>query len=106
MILLEWFTNSCKYGAHSVASGRLRVRWELIDAQTGKRLRLRWTETGITEMPKSMAPSLGTNLVNGFATRELGGRCEMSFPAGGADHLLEFSPEVTQENRVKDDRGP
>jgi PAS domain S-box-containing protein len=29
MILLEWFTNSSKYGAHSVPGGRLHVGWDV-----------------------------------------------------------------------------
>jgi hypothetical protein len=36
------------------------------------------------------SPSLGTELVHGFAARELRGRSEMTFPRDGAEHWLEF----------------
>jgi two-component sensor histidine kinase len=26
---VEWFTNSCKYGAHSVPGGRVEVGWRV-----------------------------------------------------------------------------
>jgi hypothetical protein len=35
--------------------------------------------------------SLGTELVKGFAANELEGRCEMTYPADGAEHWLEFA---------------
>ncbi len=90
MILLEWFTNSCKYGVHSVPDGKLDLGWELIDGSIGQRVRLRWTESGGPTVQGEIKPSLGTELVKGFATRELGGQCELSYPPTGADHVLEF----------------
>jgi len=106
MILLEWFTNSGKYGAHSVPGGRLRVTWERVPAGTngsasggahgngdGKadRVRLRWRESGGPPVREKAPPgSLGTELVKGFATLELRGRFEPKYPPEGADYLLEF----------------
>jgi PAS domain S-box-containing protein len=102
MILSEWFTNSCKYGAHSVAGGRLAVRVEeLPDAASasssaaaaapGQRwLRLTWSEAGGPEIAGPVTASLGTELVQGFASRELRGRCVLSFHPSGAAHALEF----------------
>jgi two-component sensor histidine kinase len=94
MILLEWFTNSGKYGAHSQPGGRLRVTWERLAGNgdgKGDRVRVRWRETG-GPMVREQAPpgSLGTELVKGFATLELRGRFEPHYPPEGADYLLEF----------------
>jgi len=96
MILLEWFTNSGKYGAHSVRDGKVRVEWELVAGGPGGKtggqmVRLRWKESGGPPV-RQRAPSgsLGTELVRGFATLELRGRFEPRYPASGAEYLLEF----------------
>ncbi|HXE54075.1 MAG TPA: PAS domain S-box protein [Tepidisphaeraceae bacterium] len=86
MILVEWFTNSCKYGAHSQPGGRLEVAWQA----TPQTVRLCWRESGGPPAMVSPTPSLGTELVNAFATRELDGRCHMEFHPDGASHVLEF----------------
>jgi two-component sensor histidine kinase len=93
MILLEWFTNSCKYGAHSVPGGRLMVVWVVHRTQSPPRLRLHWTETGGPPIPSKITPSLGTELVEGFASLELRGKLQLRFPEEGADHVLEFPLE-------------
>ena len=88
MLLLEWFTNSCKYGAHSSPEGRLEVSWTF--DPSSRLVSLRWRELGGPPVKQMGAPSLGTELVRGFASRELAGRVELRFPESGADHLLEF----------------
>ena len=112
MILLEWFTNSGKYGAHSAPTGHVHVAWERVAAERsdngngtsiaggngsngssghGDRVRLHWRESGGPRIrEQEPAASLGTELVKGFATLELRGRYEARYPAAGADYLLEF----------------
>jgi two-component sensor histidine kinase len=92
MILLEWFTNSCKYGACSVAGGTVDVTWEVVRGAPGspETVRLRWREAGGPPVSQDVTPSLGTELVESFATLEMRGRCRLSYPEGGADHVLEF----------------
>jgi PAS domain S-box-containing protein len=93
MILTEWFTNSCKYGVHSAAGGRVEVCWQLLGGGkvgNGEIVRLTWTERGGPPIASEPMSSLGTELVRGFSTRELRGRCEMNFPREGAEHWLEF----------------
>jgi two-component sensor histidine kinase len=94
MILTEWFTNSCKYGVHSKPGGRVDVRWELVELSkasgNGRWVQLSWTERGGPPITATPSPSLGTELVHGFAARELRGRSEMRFPRDGAEHWLEF----------------
>jgi PAS domain S-box-containing protein len=91
LILGEWFTNSCKYGAHGTPGGTLRIHWQVHASGDGpRRVRLTWSERTARPIPEAAAPSLGTRLAEGFAARELRGRCEMRFPPDGADHVLEF----------------
>ncbi|HWE50249.1 MAG TPA: HWE histidine kinase domain-containing protein, partial [Bryobacteraceae bacterium] len=91
MVIVEWFTNSCKYGAHSVKGGSLDIRWELIGNSTPVRVRLQWTERGGPVIRQPIEPSLGTELVNGFVKRELAGTVELRYPPQGVDHVLEFT---------------
>jgi PAS domain S-box-containing protein len=90
MILLEWFTNSSKYGAHSVPGGKLMVVWAIDRSTRPPRVRLHWTETGGPPIRKETKPSLGTELVEAFATLELRGHLQLRYPEEGADHELDF----------------
>lgn len=92
MILVEWFTNSAKYGAHSTETGRLTVRWDVTtdDAGAARTLHLHWTESGGPPITQPATGSLGTQLIQSFASRELQGRVHLNYPRTGADHVLEF----------------
>ncbi|HEY7114954.1 MAG TPA: PAS domain-containing protein [Tepidisphaeraceae bacterium] len=96
--LVELYTNSCKYGAHSAPGGCLRVSWEVRRERQSDSVRLRWQEKGGPPTPPAPAPSLGTELITSFVTRELGGSCDLRYPPGGADHLIEFpvAPSETE----------
>jgi hypothetical protein len=111
MILLEWFTNSGKYGAHSSPTGRVRVEWTVSgpggagignngNGDNGARtVRLWWKESGGPRVREPLpAASLGTELVRSFATLEMRGRYEPRYPAGGAEYLLEF-PIIQEAER-------
>ena len=89
MILVEWFTNSHKYGACSVPEGKVKVAWQRLDDPRGW-VRLTWTERDGPLIRRAGKPSLGTKLVQGFAGNELRGRCHMTYPPEGAEHVLEF----------------
>jgi PAS domain S-box-containing protein len=91
LILVEWFTNSCKYGAHSEPGGRLHVTWSEESDRGQRRVRLLWEEHGGPSPLGPVIPSLGTELVQSFAERELRGSCRMTFPLAGAEHALVFS---------------
>ena len=92
LILMEWFTNSCKYGVHSRPGGQLGIEWWRLPSCDGapERVRLIWRERGGPPVRGTVSPSVGTDLVNGFARRELRGRCALTFPPDGAEHTLEF----------------
>jgi PAS domain S-box-containing protein len=86
LVLVEWFTNAVKYGALSRPGGRIDVNWTVNKETTT----LTWAESGGPTVDRPIRPSLGTELVNSFVTRELKGRCEMRFPPEGARHTIEF----------------
>jgi two-component sensor histidine kinase len=91
MILVEWFSNSAKYGAHSAAGGRVEVTWEV--KRRGGCVVLRWREHGGPQIDGAGERSLGTMLVEGFATRDMGGSVRLGYPAEGARHEVEFPVE-------------
>jgi two-component sensor histidine kinase len=111
MILLEWFTNSGKYGAHSVPDGKVRVEWELVPGAPGGKsggqtVRLRWKESGGPPVrEREPSGSLGTELVRGFATLELRGRFEPRYPASGAEYLLEFPVQEQPQPAAGNENG-
>jgi PAS domain S-box-containing protein len=88
--LVELYTNSCKYGVHSRPGGTLRVSWELLEGARPPRARLHWRELNGPPVPPDPKPSLGTELITGFVTRELGGSCSLRYGPGGVDHTIEF----------------
>jgi PAS domain S-box-containing protein len=93
LVLVELYTNSCKYGAHTAAGGRLAVTWDARPADTGAgtAVTLRWQERGGPPVTGPIRPSLGSDLVCNFVARELGGHCELRFPPEGAEHLIHFA---------------
>lgn len=91
LILVEWLTNSCKYGVHSAPGGRLEVRWELLRTDDTRQVRLTWQERGGPPVHRPVSASLGTELVHALAARELAGRCDMRFENEGATHVIEFA---------------
>jgi two-component sensor histidine kinase/HAMP domain-containing protein len=90
LVLVEWFTNSTKYGAHSTPQGRLKINWEVLLQAQEPNIRLTWQERGGPRIDRPTTPSLGTDLVYGFVTRELRGQCWIQFPPEGAEHAIEF----------------
>jgi len=90
MILSEWFTNSCKYGARSVEGGELDVSWQTCIDDGTTTVHLDWQERGGPAIKSPGTPSLGTALVRGLVAHELRGRCTLGFPAGGVQHVIDF----------------
>ena len=90
MIVFEWLTNSRKYGAHSVDGGHLTIEWSEEQRNDVPWLRLQWRESNGPPVLQACKPSLGSDLIRGFAARELEGKVQMSFPREGALHVLEF----------------
>jgi PAS domain S-box-containing protein len=92
LILAEWHTNSCKYGAHSVPGGELHVTWTVTEGRAAgtRRIWLTWREQGGPPVRQPVIGSVGSDLVHAVATRELGGGCTMTCPPTGAHHAIEF----------------
>jgi PAS domain S-box-containing protein len=100
MSILELFANSCKHGAHTAPGGRLTIGWDLTPVNGRVTVTLWWRETGGPPADKPAAPSLGTELIEGFMKYELGGLCQLRYPPQGADHRFEFAVAAKDSDRT------
>jgi two-component sensor histidine kinase len=91
MVLHELTTNAVKYGALSVAAGRVRIEWSRAD---GGMLVLRWSETGGPPVKPPTRRGFGSRVVDQIIRTQLHGDarfdwrpdglwCEIEFPAVG-----------------------
>jgi two-component sensor histidine kinase len=78
MVLHELATNALKYGALSVATGRVEIEWR----RNGDRLHLSWSEMGGPPVSQPTRTGFGSRLITqGLAAQD--GKAEMNFrPAG------------------------
>ena len=84
MTFNELCTNTTKFGALSVPSGRVEIAWTL-DASL---LRLTWTETGGPAVTPPTRRSFGTRMI-GSLGQQLRGRVQASYPPSGFTYVLE-----------------
>lgn len=76
----ELATNATKYGALSVASGRIGVSWELVGSDL---VRIAWVERHGPPVPQQRRRGFGTDLIERIVAQELGGGVELRFDAEG-----------------------
>jgi PAS domain S-box-containing protein len=75
----ELATNACKYGALSVATGRVRVTW----VQERDLLRLTWTESHGPPVAPPARRGFGARLLERGLAAELSGGVELTYDAAG-----------------------
>jgi two-component sensor histidine kinase len=86
MTLNELCTNTTKFGALSVPTGRINIAWT-INEKT-KRLRLTWTEKGGPAVHAPTRRSFGTRMIETLG-KQLNGEVEMAYAPGGFDYALD-----------------
>jgi PAS domain S-box-containing protein len=89
LMLHELATNAAKYGALSVAGGRLAVRWTAVEARSGIMVDLRWQEDGGPPTSPPTRRSFGSRLLASSA-KQLGGELELDYAAPGLRCSLRF----------------
>jgi PAS domain S-box-containing protein len=80
LLIHEMATNAVKYGALSVAEGRVEVEWRILPDQA---LELRWSEHGGPTVAEPESRGFGSTLVREVATRQLAGSVDIAWPIGG-----------------------
>jgi two-component sensor histidine kinase len=79
MVLHELTTDSIKYGALSVPSGRLRVEWSRGETQ----LVIRWSEAGGPPVKAPGRQGFGTRVFDGVVKAELKGTLQFEWKPDG-----------------------
>jgi CheY-like chemotaxis protein len=95
-------TNAAKYGALSVAEGRLHVSWTL-DAD---KLRLTWQESNGPKVLRPAKTGFGTKVIDASIKRQLGGTIDQAWSDDGLSAVFtapaeHFSPPAQGERQVK-----
>lgn len=80
LALHELATNAAKYGALSVSTGRVSVRWSLLDASLAQ---IDWSETGGPEVRTNRPRGFGTDLIEKIVAHELRNPVELVFAPEG-----------------------
>ncbi len=85
LALHELATNASKYGALSVPSGTVEVRWDLV---TQGLARVVWTEQGGPPVAAENRRGFGTELIEKIVAHELGTAVDLRFDPGGVNCTL------------------
>ena len=82
LMLHELATNAAKYGALSVADGRLAIRWTTTEAGAGTAIDLHWREDNGPPVSPPKSRGFGSRLLAGSA-QQLGAELELDYAASG-----------------------
>ncbi|WP_226951236.1 PAS domain S-box protein [Rhizobium terrae] len=91
LLIHELATNAVKYGALSIAEGRVDVSWRILPSNE---LEIRWTETGGPKVEKPVSKGFGSTLVTEVATRQLAGKLEINWPLTGMNLVATLPSSV------------
>ncbi len=80
LLIHELVTNAAKFGALSNTSGRVALRWSIID---GGKLLFDWQETGGPPLPEKRPRGFGSELIERVISRELHSDIRLEFKTTG-----------------------
>lgn len=90
LMLHELATNAAKYGALSVAEGRLSVVWSVVDSGSSIAIDLQWQEENGPPVSPPKHRGFGSRLLAGSA-QQLDAQFELDYAAPGVHCRLRFS---------------
>ncbi|HEY0424918.1 MAG TPA: HWE histidine kinase domain-containing protein [Rhodopila sp.] len=88
MALHELATNALKYGALSVAGGRVEIRWEVRHVAPAV-LHIVWSEQRGPAVDRPGPPGFGTSLIERSLAQDLGGTAQITFPVDGITCVID-----------------
>jgi two-component sensor histidine kinase len=86
MVLHELATNAAKYGALANDVGRIAIEWQTL---AGKRMRLRWKETGGPPAQPGERKGFGSRLIEEAFGAQAGGSATLEYAPDGVVCVLE-----------------
>jgi two-component sensor histidine kinase len=98
LALHELATNASKYGALSVASGKIEVSWSVIDDVDGKRFHMKWRESGGPIVNRPVRKGFGSTVITGTVSRTFNGKAELEYRRGGLSWELKapMGPHIAE----------
>lgn len=90
LVFHELATNAAKYGALSVPTGRVEVKWRIEDGEGGHRLVLKWREVGGPTVSPPTRRGFGSTLIERTLSQSLGGAVEMDYRREGVVCRIEL----------------
>jgi PAS domain S-box-containing protein len=96
LLIHEMATNAVKYGALSVAEGRVEIEWRILPDQS---LELCWSEHGGPRVQEPASRGFGSTLVREVATRQLAGSIDVAWPPAGV-RLVATLPSSVYRSEV------
>jgi PAS domain S-box-containing protein len=91
MVLHELITNAAKYGALSVPSGRVSIRWRVpLNGGASDKLALTWRETGGPPVVRPRKFGYGMDVIRSVIPYELGGTVDHVLASEGAQCQMEI----------------
>jgi len=90
LALHELATNAAKYGALSVASGRISVNWRRLPPSDGYGVELTWIEEGGPSVAEPTRRGFGSTVIERNLARSLDAEVTWTFAAGGLRFRIEI----------------
>jgi two-component system CheB/CheR fusion protein len=88
MAIQELAANAAKYGAFSVADGKVEIAWRLSEGDAERCFNFSWRERGGPHVAAPSRRGLGSRLIEQGLARELGGEAQLSFEPNGVCYAL------------------
>ena len=98
LITHELTTNALKYGALSVPTGKVTVRWSVAGSGADRKVMIEWAESGGPKVKAPKRRGFGRRLVEEGLAYELGGQAELRFDAEGFNGKIALSAADTLAN--------
>lgn len=98
-VFSELMTNSLKYGALKTDQGRINISWSIPHSNdSAKQIQLDWSESHGPEVKEDPTPHLGSQIIEGIVTSELGGQVQFSYPPQGAQHRFVLTLDTVDKS--------
>lgn len=98
MTLHELATNASKYGALSVESGRVAIRWSTTAVEGEPAIALSWQEAGGPSVRPPVRKGFGSRLIEQGLAHELGGDARLQFLPEGVHCTINFPVMLVEEH--------
>lgn len=102
MAFHELATNAAKYGALSVETGTIAVKWDFSVTDDKTYLDIEWSERGGPKIAKPTSEGFGTKVLNSLLAHQLSADVELSYEAAGFRGVFRLPAEENISGSSRD----